>query len=80
MADKSAGKRTRRMSVSVSESAYAKIQAAAEDVGMSVNGWAAFTLGSAAASQATMRAKMSDGMVALLQKAIEEGALEDAPE
>jgi hypothetical protein len=73
MAKTDAAPRTQRLSVSLTPAAYERVKTAAEDMGLSMNSWAAYTLASAAASQAAMRAKMTDGMVDLLKSAIAEG-------
>lgn len=64
---------TKRLNIRLTETSYDRISAAAIDMGLSVNAWAAYTLANAAASQASMRAKMTDGMVELLKQAIAEG-------
>jgi hypothetical protein len=65
--------RSKRVTVSLSIPTYERIKASADDVGLSVNAWCAYTLGTAAASQVQMREKMSDEMVRLLAQVIAEG-------
>jgi len=65
-------KRSRRVSVQLRPEVYDRVKAAADDVGLSVNAWIAYTLGSAAMSHAALREKMTDGMVALMREAVTE--------
>lgn len=73
MAKTDAAPRTRRVSVSLTPATYERVRDAAEDMGLSMNSWSAYTLASAAAAQSAMRAKMTDGMVELMKSAITEG-------
>lgn len=65
--------RSKRLSVSVREDTYERIVRAADDVGLSVGAWCAYTLAQAASSHASLRDKMTDEMVALMARAIAEG-------
>lgn len=65
--------RSKRVTVGLRPEVYDRIKQAADEMGLSVNAWCAYTLGSAAASHAEMRSKMSDEMVRLMAAAIAEG-------
>ena len=67
------GKRSKRISISLRPEVYLRIKQAADEMGLSVNAWCAYTLGSAASSHAEMRSKMSDEMVRLMAAAVAEG-------
>lgn len=64
--------RSKRISVALRPEVYERVKAAADDVGLSVNAWVAYTIGSAAMSHAALREKMTDGMVALMREAVTE--------
>lgn len=65
--------RSKRLSISVRPEVYDRIAHAAELVGLSINAWAAYTLGQASRTHEALEAKLTDQMAEVLRSVISEG-------